>query len=239
MIYIVEKQPNAETGASDQQTKYMKLIRPSTEILTPVNRGEILKFIEIVGRTCYKSEDKITEGSASKFAKMIVGRGHNSVLEHHSVTVRFTCDRGVSHELVRHRIASYSQESTRYCNYSKDKFGRELTIVIPPWLPNLKPGHWDTFMTSDEISVVEKRWINAMLNSESFYFSFLDAGWTPQEARSVLPNSLKTELVATYNHRQWKEVFKQRCAPAAHPQVRELMIPLRDKFKSLIPEIYD
>jgi thymidylate synthase (FAD) len=109
----------------------MKIINSSCEILTPINRNNILQSIEIAGRTCYKSEDKITEDSASKFVRMLISRGHEAMIEHNSLTVKFICDRGVSHEIVRHRIASYAQESTRYCNYSNDKFGNEITVIKP------------------------------------------------------------------------------------------------------------
>jgi thymidylate synthase (FAD) len=214
----------------------MRLIKPSFEILTPIDRGLILKALEMAGRTCYKSGDQITEDSASKFVEMIVGRGHLSVVEHQSVSVKFICDRGVSHELVRHRIASFSQESTRYCNYSKDKFDNQLTFIIPSW-SRIEPeeGDQSNFGLHSHGEIL---WLNAMQNSQDIYNSLIQAGWTPQEARSVLPNSLKTEIVVTANLREWKEIFRQRCSPAAHPQMRELMIPLRDKFEEVLPEIF-
>lgn len=215
----------------------MRLIKPSFEILTPIERERILKAIELAGRTCYKSEDKITDESACKFVDMIVNRGHLSVVEHQSVSVKFICDRGVSHELVRHRIASFSQESTRYCNYSKDKFDNQLTFIIPCW-SKIKPGEGDQsnfgLQTHGEIL-----WLNAMQNSQDIYNSLIQTGWTPQEARSVLPNSLKTEIVVTANLREWKEIFRQRCSQAAHPQMRELMIPLSNIFKEVLPEIFE
>ncbi len=214
----------------------MRLIKPSFEILTPIDRSQILKAIEMAGRTCYKSEDKITDDSASKFVKMIVGRGHLSVVEHQSVSVKFICDRGVSHELVRHRIASYSQESTRYCNYSKDKFDNQLTFIIPSW-SNIKPGEGDQSNFGLH-SHGEILWLNAMQNSQDIYNSLIQAKWSPQEARGVLPNSLKTEIVVTANLREWKEIFRQRCSPSAHPQMRELMIPLRGEFQKVLPEIF-
>ena len=214
----------------------MRLIKPSFEILTPIDRSQILKAIEVAGRTCYKSEDKITEDSASKFVEMIVGRGHLSVVEHQTVSVKFICDRGVSHELFRHRIASFSQESTRYCNYSKDKFDNQLTFIIPSW-SKIEPGEGDqsTFGLQSHGEIL---WLNAMQNSQDIYKSMIQVGWNPQEARSVLPNSLKTEIVVTANLREWREIFRQRCSPAAHPQMRELMIPLRGEFQKVLPEIF-
>lgn len=217
----------------------MKLIKPSFEILSPLDRESVLKAIEVAGRTCYKSEDKITKDSASEFVKMVIGRGHLSVIEHQSMSVRFICDRGVSHELVRHRIASFSQESTRYCNYSKDKFGNELTFIIPSWV--------DLQEQSLSIADIGKRtiknnteacWVSYLLEAESNYINLLQKGWQPQQARSVLPNALKTEIVVTANMREWKEIFRQRCATAAHPQMRDLMIPLQEEMQSVLPEIF-
>lgn len=201
----------------------MILIKPSYTIESVLS-PRILENIERAGRTCYKSEDKITEDSANQFIKMIIGRGHESVLEHEKLTVRFICDRGVSHEIVRHRLASFSQESTRYCNYSKDKFGNELTFIIPCWF-DWQNVDGTEFGKSDEIT-----WQDAMIRSEMAYFSLLDQGWTPQEARSVLPNSLKTEIVVTANIREWRTIFKQRCSSAAHPQMRELVVPLHKEL---------
>jgi thymidylate synthase (FAD) len=203
----------------------MKIIKPSFEILTDINGIEILKSIEKAGRVCYKSEDKITENSALKFVENIIKREHEAVIEHYNITVKFICDRGVSHEIVRHRIASYAQESTRYCNYSNDKFGNELTFIRPQFF----------YMGSDS----ETTWGMAMEFAEKAYFTLLDEGATPQEARTVLPNSLKTEIVVTMNLREWRHFFKLRTAKAAHPQMRELVIPLLNKFKELIPIVFD
>jgi thymidylate synthase (FAD) len=214
----------------------MRLIKPSFEILTPIDRSQILKAIEVAGRTCYKSEGKITDDSASKFVEMIVGRGHLSVVEHQVVSVKFICDRGVSHELVRHRIASFSQESTRYCNYSKDKFDNQLTFIIPS-LSKIEPGEGDRSDFGLH-SHGEILWLNAMQSSQDIYNSLIQAKWSPQEARSVLPNSLKTEIIVTANLREWREIFRQRCSPAAHPQMRELMVPLRNEFQKVLPEIF-
>lgn len=202
----------------------MKVIAPSFEIM-PVNGEEILKSIERAGRTCYKSEDKITADSARKFVAGIVKSGHESVIEHEKITVRIICDRGVTHEIVRHRIASYSQESTRYCNYSADKFGNELTFIKPCFWKEDDP----KYMT----------WKYAMKNAEQAYMDLIRLGATPQEARSVLPNSLKTEIVVTMNLREWRHFFKVRCSPAAHPQMREVAIPILKKFKEIIPVVFD
>lgn len=202
----------------------MRTIQPSIEILTPLNGAEILKHIERCGRVCYKSEDKITEDSAPKFVKMVLSRGHEAVIEHYSITVRFVCGRGVSHEIIRHRLASYCQESTRYCNYSKDGFGNEITVIEPPFLDtNIKIADWES----------------ACRNAEHLYFKMLDDGCAPQEARSVLPNSLKTEIIMTANLREWRHFLKLRCAPAAHPQMRQVARMVLEQFKARIPVVFD
>lgn len=203
----------------------MQAIRAYTQIYGDVNGQEILNKIERCGRVCYKSEGKIEEGSAEKFVAGIIKRGHEAVLEHASVTVKFVVDRGVSHEIVRHRIASYCQESTRYYNYSKDDFGSEITCIIPHYLDYKSEG-WET-------------WKAAMKSCEDAYFKLLDIGHTAQEARAVLPNSLKTEVVMTANLREWRTFFKLRCANAAHPQMREVTRPLLEDFKNLIPVVFD
>ncbi len=220
----------------------MKIIKPSFSIISPVD-GDMLKSIERAGRTCYKSEDKITDDSAAEFVRMIISRGHESVLEHEKISVLFVCDRGVSHELVRHRIASFSQESTRYCDYSKDKFGAELTFILPCWATTITEGHYESLIPAQPIptlrSVTEHIWLNAMSLAEFHYKKLLDNAWSPQEALSVLPNSLKTEIVVTANLREWRTIFKQRTSPAAHPQMRELMCPLLDEMKRLLPVVFD
>ena len=203
----------------------MKIISPSFEIMSPVDGKAVLNHIEKCGRVCYKSEDKITETSAAAFVAGIIKRGHEAVLEHFNITVKFTCDRGVSHELVRHRLASYCQESTRYCNYSKDGFGREITVIKP------------IFLVEDTESW--QYWREACLTAERRYFELLNFGCTPQEARSVLPNSLKTEVVMTANLREWRHFFKLRTAPAAHPQMRELAVPLLHRMQELVPVVFD
>lgn len=202
----------------------MKVIAPSFEIM-PVNSEEILRSIERAGRTCYKSEDKITPDSARKFVAGIIKSGHESVIEHEKITVRIICDRGVTHEIVRHRIASYSQESTRYCNYSADRFGNELTFI--------KPFYWKDDPKKMAI------WMRSMGTIEEDYMDLIRLGASPQEARTLLPNSLKTEIVVTMNLREWRHFFKVRCSPAAHPQMREVAIPILKKFKEIIPVVFD
>ena len=203
----------------------MKIIAPSVQIEGRIDGEEILKHVERCGRTCYKSEDKIEYGSADRFISNIVKRGHEAVIEHYNITVRFICDRGVSHEIVRHRIASYCQESTRYCNYSKEGFGNEITVIEPIYFDRCSPQYFD--------------WYDACLYAENRYFSMLDKGATPQEARAVLPNSLKTELVMTTNLREWRHFLKLRCSPAAHPQMREVALKLLNELHYSVPVIFD
>jgi thymidylate synthase (FAD) len=192
--------------------------------MTKINREELLKTIEIAGRTCYKSEDKITEDSASKFVRMLIKNGHEAMIEHNSITVKFVCDRGVSHEIVRHRIASFAQESTRYCNYGNDKFGNEITVIKPFFFQEgAKYLQWETLCEE----------------AEHAYFNLLKLGSSPQEARSVLPNSLKTEIVVTMNLREWRHFFRFRCASTAHPQMREIAIPLFKEMRELLPELFE
>lgn len=203
----------------------MKIIKPNIIILTPINGNEILKFIEQCGRVCYKSEDLITENSAQKFAQKIIKSGHEAVLEHFNITIKFICDRGVSHEIVRHRLASYCQESTRYCNYSVDKFDNEITFIKPPFFKE------DSFQYN--------LWKVACSNAEDIYLTLIDNGATPQEARSVLPNSLKTEVIMTANLREWRHFFKLRTSKAAHPQMREVAILALNTLKNNVPIIFD
>jgi len=202
----------------------MKIIKPSVEFITPLNGKAVMERLEQCGRVCYKSENSIAEGSAEKFLKGIISRGHEAVLEHCSITVKFICDRGVSHEIVRHRIAAYCQESTRYCNYSKDKFGREITVIEPCYL--------------DDTSDKWRTWERACAMAEKHYFSLLDMGCTPQEARAVLPNSLKTELVMTADIREWRHFLKLRCSAAAHPQIREVATQLLDALYQEMPVLF-
>lgn len=199
----------------------MKVINPYIEILTTEDYESMLKRIELAGRTCYKSENNMDDSSAERFIRSIMNKNHESVLEHASITVRVVCDRGVTHEIVRHRIASYSQESTRYCNYSKNKFGSEITVIKPCFLGK-DTKNYDL-------------WYRSCQDSETAYFEMLDNGTTPQEARSVLPNSLKTEIVMTLNVRSWRNFFELRNANAAHPQMREVAEMIFKEFKERYP----
>jgi len=249
----------------------MKVIDPSYEILACPKGEDILALLELAGRVCYKSEDKINDGwkgcteclgsgkvgipvntytevdlhtkscpkcqgvgkvkggdpSSHKMIKMILDRGHESVIEHSSITVKFICNRGFTHELVRHRLAAYSQESTRYCNYSKGKFDGGITVIRPPY--------W----YDEEDAWKYDRWHAAMTYAEEIYLKLIEAGAKPQEARGVLPIDVKTEIVITANIREWRHIFKLRCSKAAHPSMRQLMIPLRDELRKRIPIVFD
>jgi len=216
----------------------MKLIKPYYKILTSINGEEILKTIEMVARICYKSEDKITEDSAKKIVQSLISKGHEAMIEFFDITVKFVCDRGVSHEIVRHRIASYAQESTRYNNYSKDKFDNQLTFIIPCWIKDIEEGEYKS-MESYLIMKGADQWFQSMFSAEATYNYLIENGWQPQQARSVLPNSLKTEINVKMNLREWKHFFKLRTSSAAHPQMREIAIPLLDEFKNKIPIIFD
>lgn len=280
----------------------MKLIKPTVEIIKQdkYDLNHIFKVIELAGRTCYKSEDKITEDSAKNFVDRMIKSGHGAMLEHGTVyltipntnitdnelykyisspyfsvfrgdcdtyittnyrviiendwnesikyitaptkfherrtTVKFICDRGVSHEFVRHRVFSFAQESTRYCNYTKNKFGNELTFIIPCWIKDLEEGNYrdprQYFHTKhyNTANYASGLWFYNCLDVESLYTDLIEEGWKPQEARSILPNSLKTELIMTGFNSDWQNFFKLRCAPNAHPQAKELADMLKDKF---------
>jgi len=188
----------------------MKIVTPSVKIeaITP----NPLELIERAGRTCYQSEPR---GDPEAFVRMLIRRGHESVLEHAAATFRIICDRGVSHELVRHRIASYSQESTRYCSY-----GDEITVIRPQGIDGVE-------------------WLEAMYACEQAYLSMLRRGVSAQVARSVLPNSLKTEVVMTANFREWRHFLKLRTAPAAHPDMRLVAGLIRKCFEIVVPIIVE
>lgn len=203
----------------------MKIIKPSFEILGGPDPSAILRNIEAFGRVCYKSEGNITPESAAPFIRRILKSGHESVIEHEKLSVRVICDRGVTHEIVRHRIASYSQESTRYCNYSKDKFGNELTFIQPCFWP--------------EDSAAYSLWETQMRSAETCYLALIEAGSTPEQARSVLPNSLKTEIIVTMNLREWRHFFQLRTSSRAHPQIREVAIPLLREMQRLLPPVFE
>ena len=206
----------------------MTIIDPSFTWLGNAPDGDqMLTNIAAAGRVCYQSESKSDDAA---FVRKRIGQGHESILEHEKISVRIICDRGVSHELVRHRIASYSQESTRYCNYSKGKFGSELTFIRP---------YWDDRSISAEMIRLRACWQEACLNAEWSYKKMIDAGCTPEAARAVLPNCLKTEVVMTANLREWRHFFKLRCAPAAHPDMRIIANMLLTAFKDVVPVVFD
>ena len=276
----------------------MKLIKPNVEIIRQeeYDLNHIFKFIELAGRTCYKSEDRITEDSAKEFVDRMIKSGHSAMLEHGTVyltipnknisrslliynyemnpyskviwtndnvyittnyrviiennwndhleyittptefhekrtTVKFICDRGVSHEFVRHRVFSFAQESTRYCNYTKDKFNNELTFIIPCWIKDLEEGNYYAYCEYHHAKHdSSKEWFAVCMNSELIYTNLIEKRWKPQEARNVLPLSLKTELIMTGFDGDWQKFFELRCAPNAHPQAKELADMLKDKF---------
>lgn len=200
----------------------MIIIPASAEILKGPSTEEANEVIELAGRVCYKSEDKISESSAKRFIESLIKRGHESVLEHAAFTAKFICDRGVSHEIVRHRVASYSQESTRYVNYGSKENG----IVV------VDPCFWERG------SAKHKYWQVQMKQAEEAYLDLLEMGASPQEARAVLPNSLKTEVIMTANMREWRHFFKLRISKASHPQMREVAIALLRKAKEKYPIIF-
>lgn len=199
----------------------MNIVLPSHEIIDPIDGDAILRKLELCGRVAYKSEDRITPDSAKRFVAALLRSGYESVIEHVSIRVRFICDRGVTHELVRHRLAAYTQESTRYCNYSK----MGMTFIKPCFWADFTEGYWE--------------WMHAMRDAEARYNQLIACGSTPQQARPVLPNSLKTEIICTANLREWRHILRLRTAKDVHPQMRELMLPLLQEFKSRIPIIFD
>ena len=207
----------------------MKVIEPIAKIISPREDeySDLAMHIEAAGRTCYKSEPaKLPDNNFMfGFARKMLNNGHLAMLEFADVIVRIVCDRGVSHELVRHRIASYAQESTRYCNYSKDKFGNKCTFIRPVFWKEGSPEY--------------HMWKNAMQHSEDAYFKLLENGASAQEARSVLPNSLKTEIVVKMNVREWLHFFNLRCDVKAHPQMRQIAISLLILFHTYIPVLFE
>lgn len=233
----------------------MQITKPTVELLSITPNAE--KLIEKAGRTCYKSEDKITDNSAEKFCKMIQTRNHMSVLEHASATFRITTDRGVTHEIVRHRIAAYSQESTRYCNYSSDKKG--MTFIEPEWVLNNED--FDQFpqiqkytvytlanytkediFNDNELDTVSKQlylWLKACEDAEWYYNTLIDLGQTPQQARAVLPNCLKTEIVMTANFREWLHFLELRTSPQAHPDMRIIAGLIGAELAKQSPTIFE
>lgn len=207
----------------------MKIIKPSFVIEDEIDPKKIMQKIERAGRNCYKSEDNINEESAEKFIAGIIKRGHESVIEHEKITVRIICDRGVGYEIVRHRLASYSQESTRYCNYSSDKFDNQLTFI--------EPFFWND--DSEKSKNNKQIWQESMQFIEEQYNRLIQNGARPEEARSILPNSLKTEIIVTMNMRSWRHFLKLRTSRAAHPQIREIASQILDEFKKILPVLFN
>lgn len=212
----------------------MKIIQPSFEILafTP----DMTRLIERGIRTAYKSEDRIEEGSDAKIINHVKSLKHESTLEHGVITVKFTTDRGVTHELVRHRICSFTQESTRYCNYGKGKFGSEITVIEPFFFTGEKI---DPATFQNVSGLLYRKWEASCIEAESAYLDLLRNGARPQEARSVLPNSLKTEIVVTANVREWRKIFELRTSKEAHPQIRQIMCPLLEVFRQRWNMLFD
>lgn len=209
----------------------MKIIEQSWEwIQKPIMP---LELIELAGRTCYKSESKITKDSSKKFVEMITKRRHESVIEHANASVKFITNRGVTHELVRHRLCAFSQESTRYVKYNG-----QMEFIRPIWFST------DLSIVSEALdftgwAIPDAIWGMSLYESELAYIKLLQNGWRPEQAREVLPNALKTEIVVTANLREWKHIFKLRTSKAAHPQIRTLMIDCLKGFQKEIPVIFD
>lgn len=211
----------------------MKIVNSSHKIEQALPYNQMIALLESAARTCYKSEDRIKPGSAEKLIKYCIQRGHESVLEHASISVRFVCSRGISHELVRHRLASFSQESTRYCNY---KGG--LVFVRPDWVNPDMTGEFDrgTQIIADAKNTT---WFAAIMVAETVYMDLISVGCRPEEARDVLPNALKTEMVMTANVREWRHILRLRCAKAAHPDMRALMLPLLSELQENYPVLFE
>lgn len=199
----------------------MKIVKPSVTLGWVT--GASAEVIEAAGRTAYKSEDQMTPESAGAFIRNLVKRTHDSVLEHACASMRIICDRGVSHEIVRHRLFSYTQESTRYCNYSQSKYGGEITVIEPPGLTDKQKFWWQVGVRDAVVA----------------YLSLLTLGVTPQIARSVLPTCLKTEIVMTGNFRNWRHFLKLRMAPNAHPQIREIAFMVHDILMGVAPVVFE
>ena len=229
----------------------MKVIKPCYEILRIAPKDD-LKLIERAARTCYKSEEKMSESSGEVLIQKLIESGHEAMLEHSQMSVLFTVDRGVSHEMVRHRIASVAQESTRYCNYSKDKFGNEITVIEPVFYKDISEEEKEIIRRifngeqdlerGFEVTDLHRRYANWYTDcqlAEAGYFKLIKLGATPEEARAVLPNSLKTEVVVTTNFREWRHIFQLRADRHAHPQMVEIMTPLLASVRHSVPIIFD
>jgi len=206
--------------------QYIRVLpRPMWEFTSDFNGNEVLTRLERVIRTCYKSEDKIAEGSAERMVRNIITSGHTAMLEHENVTIRIICSRGMSHELVRHRHCGFAQESSRYCSYNKDKFGNKITVIKPVNIEKNTPEY--------------DLWKQAMENAGKSYFDLKNLGVKNDMARGVLPTDLKTEIVVTASLREWRSIFELRCDKAAHPEIRLLMCGLLHGLSQKIPVIFD
>lgn len=209
----------------------MKLIQSKVEILDKIDGKEIISRLATVARTCYKSEDRSSEEADLRLVKNLIQSGHHAMIEFYDITVKVTCDRAVAQEWTRHRVANYSMESQRYCNYSKSKFGNEITFILPSWLE----GGTD-FLNSESCSY---QFVRGLEYAEARYFELLNLGWKPQQARVVLPNCTKTELNCKMNLREWRHFLSLRCSAAAHPDIRKLALDLLERFHEQIPIIFD
>lgn len=205
----------------------MKIISPSVEILQNINYDYILKHLEVCARNCYKSEGNITEDntSAIKMVKKLIELNHTAMLEHYNITVKLICDIGAYKDLTRHRHASFAIESTRYCNYAKDKFGNELTFIKP--------------CNIEELSPIWNEWISQMKEVELTYREMAKLGAKPDQLRLILPHSTASSVVMTSNIREWRYILNLRCAKFAHPSVREIMLLLLSRFYFMMPVLFE
>lgn len=205
----------------------VKIIEPSVEILTDIDGDKVLKHIEKCGRTCYQSYQNETEDttSAKNMIQMLIKMGHESVLEHFLITIKAKIDVGNYKDLTRHRHASFSIESTRFCNYSKGKFGNELTVIQP--------------CNIDKDSGIYHIWIKTMNDIEKAYMDMSALGAKPDQLRMILPHSLAAEVTMSANLREWRHIFKMRCQKAAHPSVRQIMLKTLNEFHNRIPAVFD
>ena len=208
------------------ETQFCRVALPEYQILDDINGKEMLKRLEKIIRVCYKSEDKIGEGSAERMVGNIIKSGHTAMLEHDNISVKFITDRGVTHELVRHRHCGFAQESSRYCSYDKDKFGNKITVIKP--------------LLFEKDSTEYQLWLRAMDNAGQAYFDLKNLCNVKNDmARGVLPTDLKTEITVTASLREWRAIFGLRCANDAHPAIRKIMRDLLTDFHSKIPVVFD
>lgn len=222
----------------------MKVVKQGWDWIRQPNGYDLLQQIEEAERTCYKSEDKITPTSCEEFVRRMIKSGHHAMIEHAQIPpVRVITDRGVTHEIVRHRLFSFAQESTRYCNYSNEKFGREITVIEPCFYSIGASLFKSSIAPATEFESTQEKnysiWWTAMREVEEHYLRMLGNGATPQEARSVLPNSLKTEIIITGNAREWRHFFTLRCSKAAHPQMRSLALDMLEGFNKTVPVLFE